>query len=158
MLENIGSFSPAHQDYTKCPVCGIWVASCDGADCDNPSCQKWICHDCGIELNGKRLCPDCAEEEEREKGMECQACNGDGIERCTNSDHGFIRAMSGDISRLGCPCCGHDDEHRITGSPCPNCNGTGIVVHDTTLLSKKLKEAQQVYRFCDRYEEEREKA
>lgn len=52
--------------------------------------------------------------------MVCPTCEGDGIERCTNPDHGFGR-------RLGCPCCGHDEKHRIMGCKCPDCNGTGII-------------------------------
>lgn len=60
--------------------------------------------------------------------MVCPTCGGDGIERCTNPDHGFISELSfTDIGRLGCPCCGHDPEHRIMGSKCPDCNGTGII-------------------------------
>ena len=34
-------------------------------------------------------------------------------EICDNPDHGFIEAIPGDVSRLGCPLCGHDEEHRI---------------------------------------------
>ena len=60
--------------------------------------------------------------------MVCPTCEGDGIERCTNPDHGFIQALSfTDIGRLGCPCCGHDEKHRIMGCKCPDCNGTGII-------------------------------
>jgi hypothetical protein len=44
----------------------------------------------------------------------CPVCNGDTIERCNNPDHGFISALSfHDIGRLGCPCCGHDQQHRM---------------------------------------------
>lgn len=57
----------------------------------------------------------------------CSACGGDGIETCDNPDHGFISVMPGDIGRLGCPCCGHHPEHKMSG-PCPECNGTGIMV------------------------------
>lgn len=60
--------------------------------------------------------------------MICLTCEGDGIERCDNPDHGFIQEMTfNDMGRLGCPCCGHDEKHRITGSKCPDCNGTGII-------------------------------
>jgi len=63
---------------------------------------------------------------ERRKMMICETCNGDGIERCTNPDHGLIDAMSfAEIGRLGCPCCGHDEQNRIFESKCPDCNGTG---------------------------------
>ena len=34
-------------------------------------------------------------------------------EICDNPDHGFIEVIPGDVSRLGCPLCGHDEEHRI---------------------------------------------
>jgi len=60
--------------------------------------------------------------------MVCPTCEGDGIERCTNPDHGFIQALSStDTGRIGCPCCGHDEKHRIMGCKCPDCNGTGII-------------------------------
>ena len=57
----------------------------------------------------------------------CEACGGDGIERCNNPDHGFISTAPGEIGRLGCPCCGSDILNRIKGSKCPECNGTGEV-------------------------------
>ena len=60
--------------------------------------------------------------------MICSTCEGDGIERCDNPDHGFIQALVfTDMGRIGCPCCGHDEKHRIMGSKCPDCNGTGII-------------------------------
>ena len=34
-------------------------------------------------------------------------------EICDNPDHGFIEVIPGDVSRIGCPLCGHDEEHRI---------------------------------------------
>ena len=55
----------------------------------------------------------------------CEACGGDGIETCDNPDHGFITAFGGEIGRLGCPCCGHDPNHKMSG-PCPDCSGTGL--------------------------------
>ena len=55
----------------------------------------------------------------------CLSCGGDGIETCDNPDHGFIIAMGGEIERLGCPCCGHDPHHKMTG-PCPECDGSGF--------------------------------
>lgn len=60
--------------------------------------------------------------------MVCPTCGGDGIERCDNPDHGFIK-LSGysDIGRIGCPACGHDPQHRIMGCKCPDCNGSGLV-------------------------------
>jgi len=42
------------------------------------------------------------------------------IEICTNPDHSFIDAMgsvqSSDIGRLGCPLCGHNEDHVIPSS------------------------------------------
>ncbi len=58
---------------------------------------------------------------------ECNECNGTGKIICDNPDHGFIGAMPGDIGRLGCPVCGHDEEHK-TKDDCPKCNGTGVEV------------------------------
>ena len=55
----------------------------------------------------------------------CPFCGGDGIARCSNPDHGFINLMGGEMERLGCPVCGHDEEHKIKGKKCENCNGTG---------------------------------
>ena len=55
----------------------------------------------------------------------CLSCGGDGIETCDNPDHGFIIAMGGEIERLGCPCCGHDPDHKMKG-PCPECDGSGF--------------------------------
>lgn len=55
----------------------------------------------------------------------CETCEGDGIERCDNPDHGFIESIPGEINRLGCPCCGHDPKYRMFGNKCPDCSGTG---------------------------------
>jgi len=58
----------------------------------------------------------------------CPDCGGDGIETCTNPDHGLICALSShDIGRIGCPLCGHRDDHKIIGSECPACNGSGKI-------------------------------
>ena len=38
------------------------------------------------------------------------------IEVCSNPDHGFIGAVGGEIGRLGCPCCGHDEDYIIASS------------------------------------------
>lgn len=58
----------------------------------------------------------------------CPCCNGDGKETCTNPDHGFIEAMPGEISRLGCPVCGHDPNHKVkNGGPCITCDGDRTV-------------------------------
>lgn len=64
-------------------------------------------------------------QEGKHKDNNCPTCGGDGIERCDNPDHGFIDAVGGEIGRLGCPCCGHDQYRRINGSKCPDCHGTG---------------------------------
>lgn len=62
----------------------------------------------------------------------CETCGGDGKETCTNPDHGFIGAMGGDVGRLGCPVCGHDENHKvINGGKCEDCNGTGYVPDNT---------------------------
>ncbi len=58
------------------------------------------------------------------EGEECDHCDGFGKEICDNPDHGFIGAMLGEISRIGCPACGHDEHHR-TKNKCEHCNGTG---------------------------------
>ena len=59
----------------------------------------------------------------------CPNCNGDGRETCHNPDHGFIGALSfTGIGRIGCPCCGHDAQHKVPkGGKCETCNGTGDV-------------------------------
>lgn len=60
---------------------------------------------------------------------ECDACGGDGKETCQNPDHGFISAMPGDIGRLGCPVCGHDENHKILdGGDCEECDGDGSLI------------------------------
>lgn len=62
----------------------------------------------------------------------CETCGGDGKETCTNPDHGFysmIYSVNCDISRIGCPCCGHDPEHKVpNGGKCEDCNGTGKIL------------------------------
>jgi len=68
--------------------------------------------------------------------LECLTCNGTGMEICDNPDHGFIAAMPGDISRLGCPCCGHDEEHRISNTKCEDCGGTGLVLINASRPAK----------------------
>lgn len=55
-------------------------------------------------------------------------CGGDGKETCSNPDHGFIHGIGGEISRLGCPCCGHDENFKVfNGGDCQVCNGSGSV-------------------------------
>lgn len=63
---------------------------------------------------------------ENTNSEQCPACGGDGRETCDNPDHGFIAAVGGEIGRLGCPCCGHDPDHKMSG-PCPECSGTGLI-------------------------------
>ena len=62
-----------------------------------------------------------------EKHCMCFVCGGDGKETCTNPDHGFISMLSFPyVGRLGCPCCGHDPNHKIkNGGNCECCNGLG---------------------------------
>lgn len=64
-----------------------------------------------------------------EKDKICPECGGDGKETCNNPDHGSLTNSTwGDTERLGCPCCGHDPEHKvINGGDCELCNGTGII-------------------------------
>lgn len=59
---------------------------------------------------------------------ECPDCGGDGRETCNNPDHGFITVAGGEIGRLGCPICGHDEFHKVPGGgACETCNGTGEI-------------------------------
>ncbi len=66
----------------------------------------------------------------------CPDCNGDGKETCHNPDHGFINALSfHDIGRIGCPLCGHDDEHKIpNGGKCETCDGKGVLNKDEAII------------------------
>ncbi len=65
----------------------------------------------------------------------CEYCGGDGIETCNNPDHGFINAVGGELQRLGCPVCGHDENHKVRYwkdgkyeyGKCDYCFGTGHV-------------------------------
>lgn len=59
----------------------------------------------------------------------CPMCSGDGKETCNNPDHGFISALSfHDVGRIGCPCCGHDPNHKVkNGGDCDICNGHGLI-------------------------------
>ena len=59
--------------------------------------------------------------------MECPECNGTGQEICNNPDHRFINAVAGELGRLGCPVCGHDEEHRVPNTICERCSGTGEI-------------------------------
>lgn len=82
--------------------------------------------------------------------LKCPDCNGDGKETCHNPDHGFIGVLSShDIGRIGCPCCGHDEHHKIpNGAQCETCEGRGRVVR------KKAVEfcRSMAYDFEDIYE------
>lgn len=71
----------------------------------------------------------------------CPECNGWGTEICYNPDHGFIRGIGyGDISRMGCPCCGHDEHNRIRNTVCKKCNGSGTILHPALEYAKGEKE------------------
>lgn len=60
--------------------------------------------------------------------VECPMCNGDGKETCDNPDHGFIVGIGHEIGRLGCPVCGHDENHKVpNGGNCELCDGKGQV-------------------------------
>jgi hypothetical protein len=62
------------------------------------------------------------------ESVECPLCGGDGRETCDNPDHGFISAIGGETARLGCPCCGHDPDHKVpNGGECDLCDGRGWV-------------------------------
>lgn len=71
-----------------------------------------------------------------ERTHTCPVCGGDGKETCTNPDHGFIRSLSfHDIGRIGCPCCGHDENHKVpNGGNCDCCDGNGAVNEETCEL------------------------
>ncbi|AOM39636.1 hypothetical protein [Xenorhabdus hominickii] len=62
----------------------------------------------------------------------CPECCGDGKETCNNPDHGFIGTLAfHDIGRIGCPCCGHDEFHKVkNGDSCYICSGTGIATDE----------------------------
>lgn len=61
--------------------------------------------------------------------IKCAECRGDGIYTCNNPDHAFIENCLGwhEVGRLGCPACGHDEDHKIRNKTCENCKGTGFV-------------------------------
>lgn len=75
------------------------------------------------------------------KLFNCPACGGDGKETCNNPDHGFIRAMPGDIGRMGCPVCGHDEDHKVYAykdgkryqCDCDACGGGGLLTEEQAL-------------------------
>jgi len=76
----------------------------------------------------------------------CPLCRGDGKETCTNPDHGFIGAMSfHDVGRIGCPCCGHSETHKvINGGACELCEGSGFVNREEleTIIKKLTGETK----------------
>lgn len=73
----------------------------------------------------------------REK-VECEVCGGDGKETCTNPDHGFIDAMSGETNRLGCPVCGHDPDHKVPdGGDCEECEGLGFTYEPALIAGQE---------------------
>ena len=65
----------------------------------------------------------------------CPCCNGDGKDTCHNPDHGFISALSfHDIGRLGCPVCGHDENHKVgSGESCELCEGKGRTTEEEAI-------------------------
>lgn len=65
-----------------------------------------------------------------EINYKCPACGGDGKETCNNPDHSFIDAIGGELSRLGCPVCGHDEKYKVNHGKnvCPECGGLGCVI------------------------------
>ena len=82
-----------------------------------------------MRLNINTLLSVVGKMKKKETLVDCPVCGGDGKETCTNPDHGFISGMGGfEVSRLGCPVCGHDPEHKVpNGGGCDFCNGTGEV-------------------------------
>jgi len=65
---------------------------------------------------------------DNKKLIECEECSGTGNEICDNPDHGFIDALSfTDMGRIGCPCCGHNENRNIPGTICEVCNGIGAM-------------------------------
>lgn len=61
--------------------------------------------------------------------VKCPDCLGDGKQTCHNPDHGFYLMTSfHDIGRIGCPCCGNDEKHKVpNGGNCETCSGAGEV-------------------------------
>jgi len=62
--------------------------------------------------------------------VKCLTCKGTGKEICNNPDHKFINTAGGEVHRLGCPCCGHDENYAIPNTVCENCNGSGEIMYD----------------------------
>ena len=85
--------------------------------------------------------------------FDCLDCGGDGKETCDNPDHGFIGMMPGDIGRIGCPCCGHDPNHKVpNGGKCESCNGTGTVKYVLLTEAEAIKsELDAVMHFVDKW-------
>lgn len=91
----------------------------------------------------------------QEDNMEtCETCGGDGKETCTNPDHGMITAIGGETQRLGCPVCGHDENHKVKGGgKCEDCNGTGKfidqVIKETRVgqIKKDEKKVRELVEF-----------
>jgi len=76
--------------------------------------------------------------------VECPLCSGTGKEICTNPDHGFIDALSfHDIGRIGCPCCGHDENHVIPNTICELCNGIGEIEESIFDEYRQRKEGEK---------------
>jgi len=82
------------------------------------------------------------------KEIKCEACNGTGYEICTNPDHGFIDVVRGETRRLGCPCCGHDEQHRIFTSKCEMCGGVGKLYTESDLKAAREEGAAEMRDRC----------
>lgn len=100
-------------------------------------------------------------EDEFEVILKCPCCGGDGKETCTNPDHGFLNEMSfHEIGRLGCPVCGHDENHKVkNGGNCDVCNGTGKISNtefEIFLKDYNYDNEPQLFAIPKKKEDERE--
>lgn len=88
-----------------------------------------------IPIEGKhkwKLWSDVELDKDFRMEVKCPDCGGDGKETCHNPDHGFIDAVGGELRRLGCPVCGHDEDHKVNRgrNVCPECGGLKTVTPD----------------------------
>lgn len=84
---------------------------------------------------GETLCAQCWTDKRNEElkkeyeanmnKNECDLCFGTGKEICNNPDHAGIEEglFGSDVERIGCPLCGHSEDHIIENSVCGKCKG-----------------------------------